>query len=48
MNGKGTTRRTVRVPDPLWTNALVLAELRGETVSEVIRKALRAYVAEHA
>ncbi|WP_157571711.1 ribbon-helix-helix protein, CopG family [Nocardioides alkalitolerans] len=48
MNGQGTTRRTVRVADPLWTDALTLAERRGETVSEIIRKALRAYVAEHA
>lgn len=36
--------RTVRVPDATWEAAAASAEARGETVSEVIRKALELYV----
>lgn len=36
--------RTVRVPDDLWEAAQDAAEKNGETVSEVIRRALEQYV----
>lgn len=36
--------RTVRVPDELWEEAQRIAEDRGESLSEVIRAALEAYV----
>lgn len=39
-----TTRRTVRVPDRIWYAAQTIAELQGETVSDVIRRALEQYV----
>lgn len=37
--------RPVRVEDHLWAAAKAAAQLNGTTVSEVIRDALRAYVA---
>jgi hypothetical protein len=40
----GVTARAVRVPDPLWSAAKTKAEERGESVSEVIRRALERYV----
>lgn len=43
-NTPGTPRRTIRVPDALWTAAAAKAEERGESVSDVIRKALERYV----
>lgn len=39
-----TPRRTIRVPDSLWEAALIKAEVRGESLPEVIRKALERYV----
>jgi predicted HicB family RNase H-like nuclease len=36
--------RAVRVPSPLWEQALAVASARGESLSEVIRAALVAYV----
>ena len=41
--GKGTTRRTVRIPDEVWEPAQAAAEERGENLSEVIRSALVDY-----
>ena len=41
---KGTIHRTVRIEDGLWQAALVKAKERGESLSDVIRQALRAYV----
>jgi Ribbon-helix-helix protein, copG family len=38
--------RQVRVEDTLWAAARATAAERGETVSEVIRRALREYVGE--
>lgn len=35
---------TVRVPDDLWSAAKTRAAERGETVSEVVRRALQRYV----
>lgn len=34
----------MRVPDELWEAALRVANDRGETVSEVIRRALETYI----
>ena len=36
--------RTVRVPDELWDEARVLADERGEVMSDIVRRALRRYV----
>lgn len=40
----GERARTVRVPDDLWTAAKGKAAERGETVSDVLRRALERYV----
>lgn len=36
--------RTVRVPDDLWNAARAKAATNGETVADVIRRALERYV----
>lgn len=41
---KGTPRRGVRVEDALWLPALTIAKQRGENLSDIIRKALQAYI----
>ena len=41
---RGTTHRTVRIEDGLWEKARALAAERGESLSDVIRDALRVYV----
>jgi hypothetical protein len=46
MPPKGTTLRNVRVDDDLWLPALELATQRGETLSDVIRRALREYIGD--
>lgn len=38
--------RAVRVEDDLWNAAMRKAEERGELLSEVIREALKRYVAK--
>jgi predicted HicB family RNase H-like nuclease len=43
-NTPGTPRHTVRVKHELWDAALARAEERGESVSDVIRRALERYV----
>jgi predicted HicB family RNase H-like nuclease len=43
-NTPGTPRRTIRVDDELWLSAVVKAAERGESVSDVIRRALERYV----
>jgi predicted HicB family RNase H-like nuclease len=40
----GNPARAVRVEDPLWTAAKAKADERGESVSDVIRRALERYV----
>lgn len=45
MTSKGTTPRPVRVSDELWQAALAKARERGDTLSDVVRRALREYVA---
>lgn len=37
-------QRMIRVPEGLWVAAKKRADERGETVSEVIRRALERYV----
>lgn len=47
MANKPTTQsrsRTVRVPDTVWEQANAKAAAAGETVSDVIRRALARYV----
>lgn len=43
-NQPKTPLRNVRVPDDLWDAAVTKATERGETLSEVIRRALERYV----
>jgi hypothetical protein len=38
--------RSVKVEDELWKAALAKADQRGEVLSEVIREALKRYVAK--
>lgn len=45
MNGE-TVSLIVKVPAPLRQQAQAAAKLRGETVSDVVRAALRAYIQE--
>lgn len=42
---RGTRLRNVRVPDEVWQAAKERAEENGETVSDVVRRALEEYVA---
>jgi len=41
---RGTTLRNIRIAEPLWTAALAKARERGETLSDVIRRALDEYL----
>lgn len=41
---KGTTVRTVRIDEALWSAASKKAAAAGESVSAVIRRALEEYV----
>lgn len=43
-NQPKTPQRTVRVPDDVWAAAKAKAEERGDTLSDVIRRALQRYV----
>lgn len=43
-NQPGRTARTVRVDDDLWAAVTTVADARGESVSDVVRRALRRYV----
>ena len=44
---KGTTPRAIRISDELWQDAKAVAERRSETISDVVRVALEAYVTQH-
>lgn len=46
-NQPATPTHSVRVPEELWEAALRIASDRGETVSDVIRRALERYVRAH-
>lgn len=47
LMSRGTIHRTVRVPDEIWLPAKEKADEEGETLSEVIRRALTEYIADH-
>jgi hypothetical protein len=48
-DGSGNTpQRSIRIPDDEWEAAKAAADDRGETLSNVIRIALRRYAARHA
>ena len=38
------TPRAIRVSDALWRAAIAKAQERGETVSDIVRKALERYI----
>lgn len=46
-NQPKTPNRTIRVPDEVWDEARRVAADRGETLTEVIIKALKRYIREH-
>lgn len=41
---RGTTLRNFRADDSLWQRAKAVAERRGESLSDVLRRALEQYV----
>lgn len=43
-NQPATPNRTVRVPDELWEAVMRKAQERGETVTDVIIRALKRYL----
>jgi predicted HicB family RNase H-like nuclease len=43
-NTPGTPRRTIRISDALWAAAVAKAAERGESVSDILRRALERYV----
>jgi predicted HicB family RNase H-like nuclease len=43
-NQPKTPVRGIRVPDDLWNAALAKASARGDSLSQVIREALRKYL----
>jgi hypothetical protein len=48
-DGSGNTpQHSFRIPDDEWDAAKEAADERGETLSDVLRLALRRYVARHA
>jgi Mn-dependent DtxR family transcriptional regulator len=46
MPGKGTTRRSIRVPDAKWDKAKAKAEKEGRTVSDVLSACLDKYIGD--
>jgi antitoxin component of RelBE/YafQ-DinJ toxin-antitoxin module len=46
-NQPKTPKRGVRIADDLWRAAQRVAADRGETLTDVIRRALEQYVREH-
>lgn len=47
-NQPKTPIRSVRVPDEEWQAAQEAARARGESMTDVVRRALREYVTPHA
>lgn len=45
-NQPATPHRSVRVPDEVWEEAKRIAADRGETVTDVVLRALRRYIRE--
>jgi hypothetical protein len=46
-NQEATPRRSIRVPEERWLAAKRVAKDRGETLTEVINRALERYVRAH-
>ena len=46
MPSEGTTRRSIRIPDPLWRAAMDKADTQNTRLSELIRGWLHEYVHE--
>lgn len=46
-NQPKTPQRAIRVPDDLWQAAKAIARSRNETLSDIVRDALVAYVKRH-
>jgi hypothetical protein len=46
-NQPKTTERAILIPDELWRDALRVAESRGESVSDAVRRLLSRYVKRH-
>ncbi|HET7689584.1 MAG TPA: hypothetical protein VFK41_04340 [Nocardioidaceae bacterium] len=46
-NQPKTPNRTIRVPDEVWEAARRVAADKGETITEVIVRALKRYVRDH-
>jgi hypothetical protein len=46
-NKPATPGRSIRVPDELWDALRARADERGETVTAVVLRALRAYLREY-
>ena len=44
MKSTHTPPRSIRIPDPLWEAAKAKAAERGETVTDVVVRALERYV----
>jgi len=43
---KGTTKRSIRIDDPLWDRAKEIAAERGDDLSTILRIALVNYISE--
>ena len=41
---RGTTKRSTRIDDALWSAAQAIAATHGENLSDIIRQALRDYI----
>jgi predicted DNA-binding protein len=47
MSGGATPLRAVRVEPELWDTARTIAAKNGDTISDIIREAIRAYIQEN-
>jgi len=43
-NSPATPARSVRIPDELWATLRAVADERGETITDVILRAIRQYL----
>lgn len=43
---RGTVHRSIRIPDSEWLPARERADREGESVTDVVRRALREYVTD--
>lgn len=46
-NQPATPNRTIRIPDEVWEALRARADERGETITDVVLRALRAYLREY-